>query len=319
MVTISRKANFRTDLGKVMKYRRIEGTSLQVSVIGFGGGRLGSFDNGLTPKGWLRLLEEAYNAGINLFDTAPSYTGGFSERLLGRFLQGRRDKVVVITKAGYEVRSFWKITRLLVSKIPKQNMKRLIKWIRAKEVRHVFEPRVIRRSVERSLRRLSTDYIDFLLLHSLPVSMWDTEELYDILDKLKKEGKIRYYGFSTSEIKALGRKSIPHRITVIGTVVSSLDVYKNIPFQKTLEELPINAIAYHPFGGGALFRAPEREISLLQEATHKRCAIELTNISRAQIAIVYLLSYKRFASIVCRMSSREHLFDVLRGVELLNL
>lgn len=301
-----------------MRYRRIEGTSLQVSVVGFGGGRLGSFDNGLTPKGWLRLLEEAYNAGINLFDTAPSYTGGFSERLLGRFLQGRRDKVVVITKAGYEVRPFWKMTRLLVSKIPNHNAKRLIKWIRAKEVRHVFEPKAMQRSVERSLQRLSTDYIDILLLHSLPVSMWDTEELYDAIDQLKREGKIRYYGFSTSEIKALGKKSIPPRTTVIGTVASSLDVCKNITFQKTFEELPINAIAYHPFGGGALFRASEREISFLQEATHKRITIELTNISRAQMAIVYLLSYKCFASIVCRMSSREHLFDILRGVELLS-
>ena len=300
-----------------MKYRLIQGTDLRVSVIGFGGGRLGSFDGGMTPGGWLRLMEQAFDAGVNLFDTASSYTLGLSERLLGRFLQGRRDEVVVVTKAGYEVHFLWKMVRVFVSKFPGQGAKGLERWARAREILQVFNPECIRRSVERSLRRLGTDYVDLLFLHSVPPEIWHSADTYEVLQRLKEEGKLRYYGFSTDKIEALLARGIPPHVSVVGAVVPSFNVCRNIRLQEVLEELRTDAIVYHPFGAGTLFRAPEGEIEVMREAVNKKTERDCRNTSRAQLAIAYLLSYQRVVSVVPRCSSWQHLSDILQALLLL--
>jgi len=116
----------------------------------------------------LRLIGEALDGGVNLFDTAPNYAQTNSERLLGVALRGRRDKVVIVSKFGhppegakdFSVPRFW-------------------------------------RSIEASLKRLQTDYLDVLLLHNPPEDMYrGTDPLWEALEEAKREGKIRHYGAS---------------------------------------------------------------------------------------------------------------------------
>jgi hypothetical protein len=107
------------------------------------------------------VLHRAFDLGVNFYDTAPSYMRGQNEEMVGRVLQGKREKVFIQTKV------------------------------------HVHDEKKMRASVERSLQRLRTDYIDVLVWHghSSPEEVSDTN-LFEFMSKMKKEGKVRFTGFS---------------------------------------------------------------------------------------------------------------------------
>ncbi|MBM7662921.1 aryl-alcohol dehydrogenase-like predicted oxidoreductase [Bacillus mesophilus] len=158
-----------------MKYRTLGSTSLQVSEIGFGAWQLGN------EKDWgemseneaISLVHHAMNQGCTFFDTAPNYGAGKSEELLGKALIHSREKVVINTKIGHH---------------PNQVVD--------------FDVSKLRTSIESSLQRLQTDYVDTLLLHNPPFScLQGRSAQFELLDTLKNEGKIRAYGASvdTSE------------------------------------------------------------------------------------------------------------------------
>jgi aryl-alcohol dehydrogenase-like predicted oxidoreductase len=107
------------------------------------------------------VLRRAFDLGINFYDTAPSYMRGKNEEMVGKAFQGKREKVFIQTKV------------------------------------HPHDEKKMRASVERSLRRLRTDYIDVLLWHnhSSPEEVSD-RGLFEFMEKMKKEGKVRFSGFS---------------------------------------------------------------------------------------------------------------------------
>ncbi len=157
--------------------RPLGSTGIEVSAIGLGTVKLGRnaalsvapFD--LPTLGEARrLIDRARALGINLLDTAPAY--GESETRLGRLLRGSRDRWVLSTKAG--------------------------EAFDGRRSHHDFTPRALRRSVEASLRRLRTDYLDIVLVHSdgRDVEILDQFEVLETLNGLKAAGKIRASGFS---------------------------------------------------------------------------------------------------------------------------
>lgn len=152
-----------------MKYRTLGNTGIQVSEVGFGAWQLGDKAwGGLQGKEAHRLVHKAIDNGCTFFDTAPPYGAGESEVLLGEALEGRRQDVVLVSKFGHNPSG------------PSD-----------------FSVDAIRGSVERSLKTLKTDYLDGLLIHSAPSEILDGHQgHYDILETLKKEGKIRSYGAS---------------------------------------------------------------------------------------------------------------------------
>jgi hypothetical protein len=108
------------------------------------------------------VLHRAYDLGINFYDTADCYMGGRNEEMVGKVFKGKRENVIIQTKV------------------------------------HDHDEKRMRASVERSLRRLQTDYIDVLVWHGLS----STDEvsdprLFEFMAKMKKEGKARFTGFST--------------------------------------------------------------------------------------------------------------------------
>lgn len=159
-----------------MRYRILGRTGLQVSEIGFGAWGIGGLSAGATSYGPTddeesrRALERAFDLGITFYDTAGAYGNGHSEELLGETFRNARDKVVIASKVGY--RSF---------DTPAQD----------------FSPQDIRETLEGTLRRLKSDYLDLYQLHSpaLEVLRRDPEILRTLAD-LQKEGKIRAYGIS---------------------------------------------------------------------------------------------------------------------------
>src|ERR1700712_6028329 len=178
-----------------------EPNETRVSVLGFGCAAL----MGRASRGEsLKALGIALDAGITFFDNARSYGYGASEGLLGQFLQGRRDKVILCTKFGI----------LPVARNWKQMMKpvaraalRLVPSLRQAAQRHAsnqfnanqFSLATLQSSLETSLRQLRTDYVDMLLMHEPPASVLEQEDLLEALARLMEQGKVRMAGIAAEQ------------------------------------------------------------------------------------------------------------------------
>lgn len=156
-----------------MKYTRLGNSGLIVSRIAFGTMTLGDGQNAALARIDAteadRLVGQALDVGVNLFDTANIYNAGESERLLGKALGTRRDEVVVATKVGMRVGQ------------------------RLDEVG--LSTRHIHRSLDDSLARLGMDHVDVLFCHR-PDPLTPLEETLAALDRVVQAGKVRYLGFS---------------------------------------------------------------------------------------------------------------------------
>jgi len=179
-------------------------TGLSVSPVGFGGWAIGGnrFGNSYGPTDDAesqRAVRRAYELGCNFFDTADVYGHGHSEALLGEALAGIRQDVIVATKVGG---NFYNrdVSPLLVGRISDALGSPLAEVApdAALPVTHDanFSPSYVRFAVHQSLRRLRTDYIDLLQLHNPALGLIADPETYDVLEDLKREGKIRWYGVS---------------------------------------------------------------------------------------------------------------------------
>jgi aryl-alcohol dehydrogenase-like predicted oxidoreductase len=159
-----------------MRYRNLAGTDLYVSEVGFGvwtlsTGWWGDVDEARS----VRLLKSAFEKGINYFDTADTYGSGLGETLLADAFGGMRDQVVISTKIGYD---FYNHTQR------RGQQERPQEW----------SDDFIRFALEESLKRLGTDYIDFLQLHNTKMDAIENDELFELMQEFKREGKIRSYG-----------------------------------------------------------------------------------------------------------------------------
>jgi len=183
-----------------MERRRFGRTDLIVSEFGLGCARIGGIFK-REPSEFVNLLSAAFDAGITFYDTSDIYSQGESETLIGRAFRGRRDRVVIASKAGYQLPSQRKVIARLKPLV--RPMIRLIKLSRAQLPTAVrgslgqdFSPAHLRRSLDGSLRRLGTDYLDLFQLHSPPLDVVRANEWVETLEDLKRQGKIRHYGVS---------------------------------------------------------------------------------------------------------------------------
>jgi aryl-alcohol dehydrogenase-like predicted oxidoreductase len=149
----------------------------------------------------VRLLEHAVDLGITFFDSADVYMAGESERLLGEVFARRRDRVVIATKVGFRPlvpeALAARVQPYVVSATQQSSAgRRVVKGLRALLMRKDFSAGYLRRSVEASLRRLRTERIDLLQLHSPSASDLDHDGALDTLERLRDEEKIRFYGLA---------------------------------------------------------------------------------------------------------------------------
>ncbi len=199
-----------------MLKRRLGKSNIEVSAMGMGcwaiGGPwtiVGETSGGhVIQAGWgevddaesIRAIHKGLEMGVNFFDTAANYGAGHSERILGQALAGRRDQVVIATKFGYVI----------------DGEKRAVVEDNAVVVENV------RKDCEASLQRLGTDYIDLYQFHVSEYPADQADAVYEELEKLIDEGKIRSYGWSTdhpesAHVFAQGKHctAIQHRYNVL--------------------------------------------------------------------------------------------------------
>lgn len=192
-----------------MELRLLGSTGIRVSLLGLGTVKFGRNEGVKYPSAFdlpddghvAALLEEARGLGINLLDTAPAY--GSSEDRIGQLLPGSRDQWVIVSKAGER--------------------------FEAGQSHFDFSPGAIRASVEQSLRRLRTGYLDAVLLHSDGLGEEGDRFLpaIEALDDMKRDGKLRATGFSG--------KTLAGGLKMVNCVDLAMVTYN--PGQR--EELPV--------------------------------------------------------------------------------
>lgn len=158
-----------------MHYREFGRTGWKVSEIGFGAWAIGATWGTVDDDDSMAALHRALDRGVNLFDTADVYGDGHSERLLARLRRERpNENFYVLTKAGRRLNP---------------------------HVSEGYNAQNLNAFIERSLQNLETDSIDLVQLHCPPTEVYYRPEVFEALDKLVEQGKIKHYGVSVEKVE----------------------------------------------------------------------------------------------------------------------
>ena len=206
-----------------MQHRPLGRTGQSVSALGLGCMGMSEFYGARDDAESLATLEAALSAGIDFLDTADTYGHGHNEELVGRFLKGRRDKVVLATKFG------------------------IVRKPGTYERRVDNSPAYIRSACEASLKRLGVERIDLYYMHrrnpDVPV-----EESVGAIAELVSQGKVKALGLSEVSVETLRRA---HKVHPISAVQSEYSLWTRDPEQGMLQacaELGVTFVAYSPLG-----------------------------------------------------------------------
>jgi aryl-alcohol dehydrogenase-like predicted oxidoreductase len=301
-----------------MKYLKLGNTDLNVSRICLGCMTYGEPSRGnhawtLPEESSRPLLKQALDAGINFFDTANSYSDGSSEEIVGQALRdyARRDQVVIATKVYF----------------PLSNLEQGLS--RAK----------IMQSIDDSLKRLGTDYVDLLQIHR-----WDyetpLEETLEALHDVVKAGKARYIGASSMYAWQFAKALYTADLHGWTRFVSMQNQYNLIQREEEREMLPLCAaegiavLPWSPLARGRLTRPwGETTARLVSDQVGKNLYDETEGIDaiiaervasiaeergvpRAQIALAWLLSKPVVSAPIIGASRHDHLEDAIAAVDL---
>ena len=214
-----------------MIYKKVKLIEEEISSIGIGCWNFGGDWDSSDEANAIKIIHAAIDAGINLFDVAPVYGFGISQRILGKALrEGKREKVIIASKCG-------------------------LLWNKKHETRNNLTKKSILNEIDQSLSRLQTDYIDIYQLH-WPDKNTPIEETVSALEEIKKAGKIRYIGLSNFSKADIERFMSMIEINLLQSLYNMLErntnSYHNIPLEyKTEKEiLPLakkNGQAFLPY------------------------------------------------------------------------
>ncbi len=297
-----------------MKYNLLGNTGVLVSEIALGTMTFGGGDNwgifgSLGESEAQRLVDQAMDAGVNLFDTANIYADGRSEEILGKTLQGKRHQAIIATKVRGRMgqgQNDIGLSRL-----------------------HII------RQVEESLNRLGTDYIDLYQIHN-PDQLTDWEETLRALDDLVRSGKVRYIGASNMNGWSIMKTRGLSQLHGLHTFKSSQSYYSLAARELEREIIPVlldqkmGLIVWSPLAGGFLSGKYSRDHQGSQDDRHAKLAFppvdqekvfpildvlrqiaDAREKSVAQIALAWVLNQKAVTSVIVGAKRSDQLQDNL--------
>lgn len=206
-----------------MDHRPLGRTGLSVSAIGLGCMGMSEFYGASDDAQSLETLEAALAAGITLFDTADMYGTGHNETLLGRFLKGKRDQVVLATKFGN------------------------VRGPKGERLGIDGSPAYVRSACEASLKRLGIDTIDLYYQHRVDPKT-PIEDTVGAMARLVEEGKVRFLGLSECSVSTLRRAVAVHPIAAVQTEYSLWTRDPEAEMLDACAEVGASFVAYSPLG-----------------------------------------------------------------------
>lgn len=303
-----------------MKYRTLPRTDLELSEVGFGVWTVATTWWGKIPEEQrAALLENAVDLGINFFDTADTYGEGYGEEILAKVLGHHRHDLVIATKFGYDFYD------------------KLTPRVGHQERPQKFDQDFVRFACEQSLRRLNSDYIDLYQIHNPRIDALEKDDLFEVLEQLKAEGKIRYYGVALGpdigwfeEGEASMKERDVHSLQIIYSILEQDPAKDFFPIAKDCE---VGLLSRVPHASEALTgryaEVPEfdesdhrshRRIEWLREALRKVeqvkfLADEETGRTLAQAAIKFALYQPTIASVLPNFTNMDELRDYTDSVD----
>lgn len=200
-------------------------TNLEVSRLGFGAAPIGFLESDQREVD--AIVDQLIDAGVNLFDTACSYEG--SEEALGRALRDKRDKVVLLTKIGSS------------TDVPGEQ----------------WTPEHLLATADRSLRRLRTDHLDVMLLHTCSLNVLRKGEAVGALLRLQQQGKVRHIGYSGDNDEAAYAVQLGP-LEVLETSVNVCDQHNIDTVLPLARRYNVAVIAKRPIANAAWRQADEQ-------------------------------------------------------------
>ncbi|AGA80094.1 aldo/keto reductase [Echinicola vietnamensis] len=157
-----------------MNYRKLGGTDIEVSEVSLGTWQVGGgWGGGFDEKAAAKILHEAVDGGVNFIDTADVYDDGKSEAAVGRLLKERSEQLYVASKCGRQINP---------------------------HVSEGYTPEALRKYVEASLKNIGIETLDLIQLHCPPTAVYRRDEIFELFDRLKEEGKIKHLGVSVEKV-----------------------------------------------------------------------------------------------------------------------
>jgi aryl-alcohol dehydrogenase-like predicted oxidoreductase len=209
-----------------MKKRLLGKTGFEISETALGtwqvGGKWGQdFNHGNADS----ILNTAADNGVNFFDTADVYSNGESEKALGRLVSSRKERIYVATKCGRKL---------------------------SPHIDESYQPAILRKFVEDSLKNMGLEAIDLIQLHCPPTETFYRPEIFELFDTLKKEGKILNLGVSVEKIEEALKAIEYDNVTTVQII---FNMFRQRPAEKFFDEASkrkIGIIARVPLASGLL-------------------------------------------------------------------
>ena len=302
-----------------MKYAQLGNSGLVVSRLSFGAMTFGQGElvpgltNHIDQHQADDLIARVIDAGVNLFDTADAYTGGQSEIILGKALSGKRDNILIATKCGFRSGDNLIDTGL--------------------SYRHIIG------SVEGSLKRLGTDYIEIYQIHIVD-PLTPLEETLRALEDVIRRGYVRYIGFCNLPAwKAAKMMGIQERLNYSPFIVAQM-YYSLLGRDIEHEVVPLaqnqrlGILAWSPLSSGFLSGKYTRENPAPEDARRNKFQFPPINLEQgyavveklksiadkysasvAQVALAWILTKPFISSVIIGANNMKQLEDNLKSVE----
>ncbi len=209
-----------------MEYRKLGKTGINVSAISLGTWQVGGkWGDDFSHANADRILGEAVDNGINFIDTADVYSDGESEKAVGNFVRSRNEKIYVATKCGRQLNP---------------------------HISQSYQPEVLRKFVENSLKNMGLETLDLIQLHCPPTDVYYRPEIFELFDRLKTEGKIQNLGISVERVEEALKGIEYDNVTTVQIIFNLFRQRPTELFFEQAKKKDIGVIVRVPLASGLL-------------------------------------------------------------------